>query len=254
MSTAITKTVQPHPAWDSARSILSGIQQALRVSLAGQVLLGQELANLKKDLGFIHGGDRKSSAHSEQLITRTWAEWVKNELGLSRPTADRMILMFEAAKARVKKIGITGDLPGGSKKLMLLFDCRPSGMSEEDREKLAKVVEKLTDGASQKELLEELKLVKCYVNIQGGDTSQFRKDKIELTVEQLSFTFLAPTFEDNRKLLLSPELPTYLVNLPLESDNDDEMSLTTLETQYRMMLSEIETAKANKIRNLKKAR
>lgn len=247
-------TTEPHPAWESARQILTGIQQALRVSLAGQVLLGQELSNLKKDLGFTHGANKGGPSGQFVHTERTWSEWVKTELGISYKTADRMILMFEAAKARVKKLGITGDLPGGSKKLMLLFDSRPSGMSEDDREKLARCVEKLTDGASQAILLEELRLVKMHVPIQGGDTSQFRKDKVELTVEQLSFMFVTPIYEDNRKLLLAPELPTYLVNLPLDSDDDHDITLTSLETQYRMMLQEIETAKAHKIRDMKKAR
>ena len=245
-------TTELHPAWDNARNLLAGITQALRISLAGQVLLGQELHTLKKDLGFRHGGDRKSSGQSVHLIDRTWSEWVKSELGVSYKTADRCIEMFEAAKARVKKIGTdAGDLRGGAKKLALMFDSRPSTMADEDREKLQSVVERLVFGSTQAELLEELRLVKKHSNIEGGDTSMHRKDKLELTVEQLSFTFLVPSFTDTRKLLLTPELPTYLVNLPLESDDDGELSLTSLETQHRMMLDEILTAKANKIKHLK---
>ena len=137
------------------------------------------------------------------------------------------------------------------KKLALLFDSRPSTMADEDREKLQSVIERLVFSATQAELLEELRLVKKHSNIEGGDTSALRKDKPDLTVEQLSFTFLVPSFTDTRKLLLTAELPTYLVNLPLDSDNDDELSLTSLETQHRMMLDEILTAKANKIKHLK---
>ena len=255
MSTNLTTTTELHPAWDTARNLLAGIKQALRISLAGQVLLGQELSTLKKDLGFRHGNNQHGrTAQSGQSSPETWADWVKQELGLSRTTADRCIEMFEAAKARVKKIGVTGDLPGGSKKLALMFDARPSTMAEEDREKLQAVVERLVFGSTQAELLEELRLVKKYASPAGGDTSQFRKDKVELTVEQLSFTFITPSFTDTRKLLLCPELPTYLVNLPLESDDDTELSLTSLETQHRMMLDEIATAKANKIKHLKPAR
>ena len=251
MNTEITTEL--HPAWDNARNLLAGIKQALRISLAGQVLLGQELHNLKKDLGFQRGNNQHGRiAQSGPSSPQTWAEWVKQELGVSRQTADRCIEMFEAAKARVKKIGVTGDLPGGSKKLALMFDSRPSTMADEDREKLQSVVERLVFGSTQAELLEELKLVKRHdTSGLGGDTSAHRKDHPDLTVEQLSFTFLVPSFTDTRKLLLTAELPTYLVNLPLDSDNDDELSLTSLETQHRMMLDEILTAKANKIKHLK---
>ena len=66
MNTEITTEL--HPAWDNARNLLAGIKQALRISLAGQVLLGQELHTLKKDLGFRHGGDRKSSGQKARPI------------------------------------------------------------------------------------------------------------------------------------------------------------------------------------------
>jgi hypothetical protein len=247
-------TTETHPAWDNARNLLAGIKQALRISLAGQVLLGQELHTLKKDLGFRHGANKGGPSGQFVHTERTWSEWVKTELGVSYKTADRCIEMFEAAKARVKKIGVTGDLPGGSKKLALMFESRPSTMTDEDREKLQAVVERLVFGSSQADLLEELRLVKRHdTSGLGGETSAHHKDRPDLTVEQLSFTFLVPSFTDTRKLLLTPELPTYLVNLPLESDGDDELSLASLETQHRMMLDEILAAKANKIKSLKGA-
>jgi hypothetical protein len=243
------------PEWDTARNLLAGIQQALRISIAGQVLLGQELNNLKKDLGFTHGGDRRSSGQPVHLIPRTWSDWVKSELGISYKTADRMILMADAAKARIKKISATGDLPGGRKKLELLITSRPSTMTDDDREKLAAVVHKITDGASQAELLAELKLVKWSDPPQiGGDTSEHRKPKTEEeTLEQLSFIFLAPICEDLRKLCHMPELPTYLSHLPLDGE-DDELSLTLLEMRTRELLTEIEATRKRRIAEMKRAK
>jgi hypothetical protein len=239
-------TTELHPAWDTARNLLAGIKQALRISLAGQVLLGQELHTLKKDLGFRHGGDRKSSDQSGHLIDRTWPEWVKTELGLSRTTADRCIEMFEAAKARVKKIGVTGDLPGGAKKLALMFDSRPSTMAEEDREKLQAVVERLVFGSTQAELLEELRLVKKHVPLQGGDTSAHRKDKEPTEhqkMEQLAFLFLRPLADTLHGLRTNPDREAYFHTIPIVSSEENEISLTMLEHDLEAALHDVRAAK-----------
>jgi hypothetical protein len=240
-----------HPAWDTARNILAGIQQALRISIAGQVLLGQELKTLKKDLGFVHGGDRRSSAHDEHLIHQTWAEWVKSELGLSRPTADRMIEMFDAARARLKKISHTADLPGGTKKLALLFDARPSTMADEDREKLQQVIERITDGASQKELLEELRLVKRHDSSGiGGDTSAHKKPKpsdAEI-MGQLAFTFLRPLADTLHGLRTNPDREAYYHTIPITSGDDSEITLTSLENDLEAALADVRKAKKDRMK------
>lgn len=250
--TAITADL--HPSWDHARSILAGVKQALRMSIAGQVLLGQELIALRKDLGYTHGGDRRSSGHDVHLKYSSWSDWVSGELGVSYKTADRFIAMADAAKARLKKIGHTGDLPGGTKKLALILDARPSTLNEDDRQRLADVVEKITCGTSQKELLEELKMVKHAERPQiGGDTSAHRKESEGMSVEQLAFTFLCPLADDLRRTITSPQLPTYLSNLPLDGE-DGELTLATLETQTRELLREIEMIRETKQAALKRAR
>jgi len=240
-----------HPAWDTARTLLAGIKQALRISLAGQVLLGQELHTLKKDLGFRHGGDRKSSDQSGHLIDLTWPEWVKQELGLSRTTADRMIETFEAARARVKKIGVTPDLPGGTKKLELLFTARPSTMADEDREKLQQVVERLTFGSTQSELLEELRLVKKHDSSGiGGDTSKHKKEQPSESqkMAQLAFIFLRPLADTLHGLRTNPDREAFLHTIQIASGDENEITLTSLENDLEAALADVRKAKKDRMK------
>lgn len=230
--------VQLHPAWDSARQYLAGVQQALRLSIAGQVLVGMELMTLKKDLGFTHGGDRRSSGQSVQL-NRTWSEWVTAELGISYKTADRMILMFDAARARLKKIGHTGDLPGGTKKLALIVDSRPATLTTEDREKLAAVVERITDGATQADLLEELKLVKKHA-MPPDHTGSKRQGKDNDPVEQLAFNFWLGG--GNQIMELRHRGSQFLNMLPVESADPAKPSLRTLREETAALLADLDAA------------
>ena len=239
-------SISTDPNWDHARDLLAGIKQALRISLAGQVLLGQELCTLKKDLGFHRGNNQHGRiGQPVQSSPQTWAEYVKQELGVSYKTADRCIEMFEAAKARVKKIGVTGDLPGGAKKLALMFDSRPSTMAEDDREKLHAVVERLVSGSTQAELLEELRLVKKHVPLTGGDTSAHRKEKPSEAemMAQLSFRFFSPVAEALQAFRTNADREVFLHTVPLHSPDDQTISLTTLERDLEASLHDVRAAR-----------
>lgn len=248
--TTPTTTTELHPAWDNARTYLTGIKQAVRLSIAGQVLLGMELMSLKKDLGFTHGSQSRfspsgQSVHLEDSKPRTWSEWVTAELGISYKTADRMIMMWDSARSRIKRIGHTGDLPGGTKKLALICDARPATLSEEDKQKLAAVVEKITDGDTQKDLLAELNLIKKHVPLPGGDTSAHRKDKPseEEMMGQLAFRFFLPIAEGLQSLRTSPDREAFLHTVPLHSSEAGQISLTSLENDMEAALHDIRAAK-----------
>ena len=43
-------------SWDSARTLWNAAQAHARASVAAQIMLGWELTQIKKDLGFTHGG------------------------------------------------------------------------------------------------------------------------------------------------------------------------------------------------------
>lgn len=236
-----TPTTTLHPAWDTARNYLAGTQQAFRLAIAGQVLLGMELMNLKKDLGFTHGNNQHArSGQAVQSSDRTWADWVQSELGISYKTADRMIQMWDAARTRIKKIGHTKDLPGGTKKLALIVDARPSTLAPEDREKLASVVERITDGTTQAALLEELKLVKK--NTLPPDTTgqNHRKDKDGDPVQQMAFNFWLGA--GNQIMEVRATGSQYLNMLPIESNDPEKPSLRTLRAETAALLDDIDAA------------
>jgi hypothetical protein len=232
-------TTELHPAWDTARTYLAGVQQALRLSIAGQVLVGMELMQLKKDLGFTGRANNKSPYGQFVHTERTWSEWVSAELGISYKTADRMILMFDAARARIKKIGHTGDLPGGTKKLALIVDSRPATLAEEDRVKLAAVVDKITDGCTQADLLAELKITKKPVP--PPDSTGLTRNKKETgDVEQMAFTFWLSA--GNEIMGLRSHGSQFLNMLPVESSDPDRPSLRILREETAALLADIDSA------------
>ena len=230
-----------HPAWEPARNILAGIKQTFRIAIAGQILLGQELYNHKKDLGFTHGGNRRSSGQFVHLKNRTWKEWVEAELGISYKQADRMIQMADAAKARIKKLGAKGDLIGGTKKLSLILDTRPSTLSAEDQERLSKVVQSVTGGATQAELLEELRIVKRHSNPPANKSSGSKAQKDD---EQLAFNFWIGGGSQINDLRHHGS--QFLGMIPVESTDPDKPSLRTLREETAALLEDIDCAlKAN---------
>jgi hypothetical protein len=239
------KNTQPststlHPAWDTARGYLAGIQQAFRMSIAGQVLLGLELMAIKKDLGFTHGANKGGPSGQFVHTDRTWSEWVTAELGISYKTADRMILMGDAARTRLKKIGHSGDLPGGAKKLALIIDARPATLAEEDRERLASVVERITDGATQASLLEELRLVKKHSTPPDTTGLNNRGTKESDPVEQMAFTFWLD--RGNQIMEIRATGSQFLNMLPIESSDPHKPSLRTLHAETTALLDDINAA------------
>lgn len=232
-------TTELHPAWDNARTYLAGVKQAFRMSIAGQVLVGMELMTLKKDLGFIHGANKGGPSGQFVHTERTWSEWVAAELGISYKTADRLILMWDSARTRIKKIGHTGDLPGGTKKLALILDARPATLAEEDREKLAAVVERITDGATQAELLEDLKLVKKNA-LPPDTTGQNNRKPPRDDIEQMAFNFWLGG--GNQIMGLRSHGSQYLNMLPVESNDPEKPGLRILREETAALLDDIDAA------------
>ena len=240
MKTAVT-TTELHPAWDNARNYLAGVKQAFRMSIAGQVLVGMELMTLKKDLGFILGNNQHQRiGQSVQSSDRTWSEWVSAELGISYKTADRLILMWDSARIRIKKIGHTGDLQGGTKKLSLIVESDSTDLSTEDRDKLAAVVERITDGATQAILLEELRIVKR--NAPPPDTTgqNNRKPATDDPVEQMAFNFWLGG--GSQIMDLRSHGSQYLNMLPVDSNDPEKPGLRILREETAALLGDIDAA------------
>jgi hypothetical protein len=221
------------PSWDRARQILSGITLALRISLAGQVMLGAELQQLKRELGFTHGGSRKAGAND-----KTWEQHVKDELGLSDRTADRMIASWEAARAKLKKLG-------GQPALLAILGTPPSALTAIQRQTLEAAVAKTTDGETQKSLLEELKLVKFHdTSGIGGDTSAHRKPLTdEENVGQLAFIFFETVAEPLQRLCTQPDRTAYYIAMAEQHPAE----LSNLEQLLESTLHDVRAAKARRL-------
>lgn len=233
-SQPVTSELVP-PSWDRARDILSGIKLALRLSIAGQVMLGMELQDLKKALGFVNGRNQHAQAGQPQ---KTWAEHVKEELGISRPTADRMIDMWEAAKPRLKKLG-------GAPLMLGILETPPAALDAIQRQSLEAAVAKITDGETQKSLLEELKLVKLHdTSGIGGDTSAHRQNKTdEESVGQLAFAFFSAVAEPLQNLRTIPDRAAFFIAMAEQHPQE----LTGLEQLLESTLHDVRAAKARRI-------
>jgi hypothetical protein len=221
------------PDWSRARLLVDGIKHHFRLSLAGQILLGHELQTLKVELGFCNrGGDRRSNPHDAGLksLNRTWDQWTKSELGIGDDAANRLIETYEAAKSKLKKLG-------GQPKLLALLDSVPAKLTDESRNILSALVDKIEWGDSQKALLEEFRLVKRHEALAGGDTSKHRKEK-PAAAQQLAFAFFRPVEQTVGKLQraveslrLAPDYQRLLHVLPLVSAEPGQPSLTSLESE-----------------------
>lgn len=224
---ATTEVVEP--SWDRARQILSGITLALRISLAGQVMLGAELQQLKKSLGFTHGGTRRGEA----APSKTWDQHVKNELGLSADTADRMIHSWEAAKAKLKKLG-------GQPALLSILETPPSTLTAIQRQTLEAAVAKTTDGETQKSLLEELRLVKVHVNPtleaqSAGGSSPRRK----YSDHQMAWDWAGgDVITELNKVRTAPHFRAALMSMPLSKTEEVPFGLIDYVAELRDTLAE----------------
>ena len=245
--TGLVEVVPPLVAdpWDRPRKILDGIKLCVRMSLAGQVLLGHELSVLKKDMGFVRGNNQHGRIGQNVQSSKTWAELIEENLKISYKTADRMIECFEAAKARLKKLGHLKNIPSGSKKLELLFTARPDSMTGDDRDALAKCVDKLVDGDTQKDLLQELKITKFNVPLKGGDTSMHRKPNgEEHNLGQLTFAFFSPLADSLRDICTHPDRDAFFVCLA----TDEPARLHEMEISLESTLEAIRAAKAKRVK------
>lgn len=224
------------PDWTRARAILQGIKTLVRMTLAGQVMLGHELQTLKVELGFAgRGGDRSKPKDSVlKSLNRTWEQWCNAELGISPDGADNFIKCFEAAKLRVKK-------HGGQTKLLGLMETHPAKLTKEDSDLLGGMVDRLLHGETQRALLDELKIFKKASTTTGGDTSASKKKVQELAAEQLAFAFFGKATSSITKLekhvqnlRVAPDYEGFLHTLPLHREGPDGLSLhglkITLET------------------------
>ena len=234
-------TNPPTITWDTLRTGLAGVRRIGQTYLAGQVWLGWQLAFLKdqhRRAGGGRGGDRKSIGQSGSLIS--WADLVAQETDLSARTADRLIALFDATMAKLKRM----KKPILAKAYLEAFEGEnPLTVLADQGEDLMAVIATLCDGETQKSLLLELKVISPPRELTGGDTSKNRKAPEDLPAGQLAFSFFAPLATDLTKLRSSPDYHAFLHALPVVSSSENELSLTDLEIQLSSALQDVKAAK-----------
>jgi hypothetical protein len=247
LDNSINIPAKPDPAWDNARLYYRAVRTTGRQFIVAQICLGWELFNKKKELGFTHGGDRKSSGHAVHLIGKTWEQWIRQEIDpdLQRRTADRLIQTFLGFCEKCpKKLRVTFE-SSGKRSLITTLSKPPTSLTAKDRQIIETAIAKCSDGETQRSLLEELNLVKVHKALAGGDTSGSKKDKLtdaEL-MGQLAFKFFQPIAEGLHRMRANPDHEAYLHTIPITSSEEGEISLTMLENDLEAALHDVKAAK-----------
>jgi hypothetical protein len=201
------------PRWDRARKMWSECQASFWRTMEGMVMLGGELLDLRKSLGFEgSGGSRKSNTQVVGL-QRTWSDWCETELQISDETSRRYIKCFEAIQARAKRIK-DDSLP------IHLLGTPAGELSDQDRNVLRTIITTLINGDSQQAMLLELRINQPKP-VNGGDTSAARKAKLAkmnsaMAAElfQNAFASLTKGLSETLKFRKRQDLDKWLALLP----------------------------------------
>lgn len=217
--------------WSDAREMLDKVKLHGRLFLLGQVLLGWKLQNLKKTLGFQAGGDRKSKCQLGTL-NGTWEQHLESELGISKRTAYRFEESFEGARAKMKRLG-------GFSRALTLLNQDPTKLDEEAAKTVEGLVAKITDGETQRGLLEELKLVKQPPKGNGGHNPR-KEPKEEETEQQLAFAFVTHPMQVLAEMRLDKDFAHTLHVLPLHGNEEtNQPGLLDMKSQLEATLFEV---------------
>lgn len=244
---AIANPQPSHAAWEHARLYLSTVRQSFRRFIAAQICLGWQLFQLKQELGFGHGGDRCSNDFSSGQVghLKSWADWVQAEIDLPRRTADRFIEVFQGFQAHLNKrqaLSLGG--PAVAEPAALLADLAtpPANLPPKDRAAIEKAIALASDGLTQRELIEELRLVKTYHLPGSGsaddDPAAGEPPNEAAAAEQLAFIFFTPALDLSR-MRASRDWELHLQCLPLVTDDPSKPCLIRLEEDLGAALRDV---------------
>lgn len=222
------------PDWETIRQTVSQVRHLGRVYLYGQVWLGWQLSVLKT--GFTHGGTRRSSGQIVHL--KSWAETVEAETGLQRKTADRLISLFEATKAKLKRT----KGPVITQGTLIVFEREnPLTVTEDLRSDLMDIIASLCDGETQASLMSELGVIPAPAKIPKSSGGGKTHDPEE-TAGQLAFLFFESLGSSLVNTRCNPDYKKLLLALPLYSTQENPLSLATLKAETEALLADINDA------------
>ena len=240
-SAEVTNESPKDPRWDQVRQTSDQLRSIGRLFLRGQVKLGMLLAALKKEHGVHRGQPKKNSPESGELTP--WPELVKRETGSSRQSCDEFIRLYEAAKLKLrtsKKL----DLPAPAKKdaIVLFQSENPLSLTEDQWQSVDLLIGTLTTGETQASLMQELGILpKPKAMPTGGKTPGASRD--DVAAGQLAFHFFEAMVAPIINTRTNPDYKKLLYALPLESSEDNPLSLATMEAEARALLADIMEAK-----------
>lgn len=224
------------PDWATIRHTVSQVRHLGRVYLYGQVWLGWQLSVIKAE--FSHGGNRRSSGQNVHL--KSWEQTVLTETGLQRKTADRLIGLFEATKAKLKRT----KGPIVTRGTLIVFEQEnPLSVSEDERSDLMDIIASLCEGETQASLMQELGITPKPKPMPKGKTPDGDEKTEEATAGQLAFHFFEAMAAPLINARTNPDYKKLLYAMPLYSDSEHPLSLATLEAEFRAALADIEDAK-----------
>lgn len=224
------------PDWATVRQTVSQVRHLGRVYLYGQVWLGWQLSVLKAD--FSHGGSRRSSRQIGDL--KSWKQTVLDETGLPDRTADRLIGLYEATKAKLKRV----KGPIVTRGTLIVFEQEnPLTVSEDERSDLMDIIASLCEGETQASLMQELGITPKPKAMPKGKTPDGDQKTDEATAGQLAFHFFGSMAEGIMNTRTNPDYKKLLLALPVYSDSEHPLSLSSIEAETRALLADIEEAK-----------
>lgn len=241
-TSAEVTTEQPkNPKWDSVREVSENLRLCGRLYLRGQVKLGMLLAALKKEFGRPEGRPSKNSPESGKFPS--WAEIVKQETGYSRQSCDEFIRLYEATKAKLKTAKKL-DLPAPAKQdaIVLFQSENPLALTDEQWTLVDQVIGTLTTGETQATLMQELGIIPKPKAMPTKGKETGGKDD-EITAGQLAFHFFDAVAAPLINARTNPDYKKLLHSLPFESDEENPLSLATLEAEARALLADIAEVK-----------
>lgn len=224
------------PEWATVRTTLATVRDLGRRYLYGQVWLGWQLATLKISHDSVGSGRRKESGQSGHF--KSWAETVEAETGLPRRTADRLISLFDATKAKLKRV----KSPIIARGTLIVFEREnPLLVPDDERNDLMDIIASLCDGETQASLMQELGVIpKPKPMPKGGGVP--KPHDPEETAGQLAFMFFSEIASGMVNTRTNPDYKKLLLALPLYSDSEHPLSLATLRAETEALLADIKEA------------
>ena len=228
----------------TARNYLQAAELSSQLGAALAIFAGLELLRLHKTYGVTRGRPKKDAANnSEPQFRIKWEDLVKEQLGISREYADRLMKLAETSKGRVKELEAADILS-----VPLL------SMPAERQAQLKAAVSALVDDKTARQLMFEWGVMKDSTkpgtnNPAGPGPSTAAPKGLDQDAQEAVATWLLPlgTFNDHMKM------EAYLRVLPLDPDHQTGRTINLHEVHAQLSKA-LDIVKDARTKAMKQAR